>query len=143
MVGDFAAATKLEPREALAADRDQDQSVVVEADRFAIAAKRELRDRVEANEERRQEREEPGLGFEREAVPALAVHSEPPVADQRTLFPVAGAEEMENTGQTLVGKIGSVVSSVSDFLVKVGFFVGLNRRGGKNRHRFEAEPAAG
>ncbi|KAM1688622.1 hypothetical protein FF2_035873 [Malus domestica] len=60
----------------------------------------------------------------REAVPALSVDSQPLVADERAPFPVIGAEEMENTRQTLVGKIRRVVRALNDFPVQLGVFVG-------------------
>ncbi|KAM1590894.1 hypothetical protein ACFX15_034265 [Malus domestica] len=78
-------------------ENPEDQSVVVRADRFAIALKSELRDRLEAGEESRQEREEPSLGIEREAVPALVVDSQPPVVDGRASFLISDTEEVKNT----------------------------------------------
>lgn len=55
---------------------------------------------------------------------ALSLDPQPPKADQRALFPIAGAEGLKYRSQALVGKIGDEVISRVDDLRR--FVVGLH-----------------
>lgn len=126
-VGDLPAAAELEAREVPAPDGDQDQRIVVDADRFPVTSERELRHRIEPSEYARNERQDSGLRVQGETVAVLAVDAEPALADEGASFPVAGAEKMENDPQALVGEIQSVVAAV-DGVRTVRFVVVLVRR---------------
>lgn len=113
-VGELAARAELEAREVLAAEGDEGKGVVVEADGSAVAAEGELGDGVEAGEEGGDLHEEVGLGVEGQAVAALALDFEPALGDEGGVLAVAGAEEVEDGGEALVGYLGDVVVYGSD-----------------------------
>lgn len=119
-IRELESAGEFDAGEVPAADRDQNQGVVVDSGDFPVAPERELLHRVESSEERREKRENFILSIERQAVAALTLHPKPPLADQGAVLPVAGVKESENGGQAFVGKRKGEIEQTLIDLVRGG-----------------------
>ncbi|KAL8152042.1 hypothetical protein V2J09_021850 [Rumex salicifolius] len=110
-IRDLTTTAQLHAGEIRAVKADGEESVVVDTNRSAVASERNFRDGVEAGKDRRDVGDQLRLRVEREAVAALSLHRQPPLADQRTPLPVASGKALENQSQALVRQIRAVDSA--------------------------------